>query len=63
MQHLITDFGDDESFVTSAVNEVEIPGSMNLALCYLKTKQYQYCVKYSAKVLEVQPSNVKALYR
>ena len=36
---------------------------MNLALCYLKIGAYSEVITYANKILDVQPQNVKAIYR
>lgn len=54
---------EDLDYVKRIIEEVEIPGSMNLTLCYLKTNQFSLVIRYTSKVLDVEPENVKALYR
>lgn len=45
------------------IQDVEIPISSNLTLCYLKEKDYHSVIKYADKLLEMNPENVKILYR
>ena len=53
----------DDAFIQRIVEEVEIPGSMNLSLCYLKQGEYAHSLKYADKVLQAREDSVKALYR
>ena len=41
--------------------EIEIPVCLNLALSYLKLKEYQLVIKYATQVLEKEEDNDKAL--
>jgi len=34
----------DFDYLEQLIKEVEIPGSMNLSLCYLKTKQWRFAI-------------------
>jgi len=52
-----------EKFAVKVIEEVEIPVSSNLTLCYLKEKDYQNVIKYADRLLEMDDNNVKILYR
>eukprot|EP00667_Euglena_gracilis_P016590 EG_transcript_17363 len=43
--------------------EVGIPSMLNIAACHLKLQQWQSCVDHCYDILELQPANVKALFR
>jgi tetratricopeptide (TPR) repeat protein len=42
----------DQAQAVKLINEIEIPVALNLALCYLKTKQYHYGIKYASQVID-----------
>lgn len=42
----------DQKQAVALIKEVEIPVCLNLAQCYIKTKQYHYGIKYSTQVLD-----------
>ncbi len=43
--------------------EIVLPAYNNLALCYLKLKNYELVVSFTNQVLGQDPDNVKARYR
>ena len=45
------------------IREIKFSAHKNLSLCYLKTEQYKLCVRECDIILEVEPNNVKILYR
>eukprot|EP00475_Leptophrys_vorax_P037536 TRINITY_DN64850_c0_g1_i1.p1 TRINITY_DN64850_c0_g1~~TRINITY_DN64850_c0_g1_i1.p1 ORF type:complete len:607 (+),score=130.93 TRINITY_DN64850_c0_g1_i1:152-1972(+) len=55
-----TSFKDDEKKRSKAL---KVSCNLNEAACQLKLKDYPAAVKLCTKVLELEPSNVKALYR
>lgn len=55
-------FEADESMIQKILDEVELPGWMNIGLCYLKIGAYSQVLDMMNKVLEGKPDNVKALY-
>ena len=52
-----------EEYTMKVIQEVEIPVSSNLTLCYLKEGDRQNVIKYSNKLLQVDDKNVKILFR
>jgi tetratricopeptide (TPR) repeat protein len=55
---------EDETQLKSLVQEVQIPGLLNLALCYLKlNRDVKNAVVHCTSVLQIEPGNIKALYR
>jgi tetratricopeptide (TPR) repeat protein len=58
-----TSLTEDDKKATQLIEEIGIPVHLNLALCYLKMKDWNNVVFYCNKVLELKPDNVKALYR
>ena len=42
---------------------MEIPTCLNLALAYLKVKEYQLAIKFATQALSKDPENAKALFR
>ncbi len=53
----------DQETAVRYIQEIEIPSCLNLALCYLKVKEYHYAIKYCTQVIEKEQDNDKALYR
>lgn len=38
----------DQETALRFIQEIEIPSCLNLALCYLKVKEYHYVIKYAS---------------
>jgi len=45
-----------------AVNK-KVPCNSNLAMCNLKLKEYKQCIHFATKVIDIDPGNIKAIYR
>ena len=43
--------------------DIEIPVNLNMALCNIKIKNYQYVIQHASEVLAIDPYNCKALFR
>lgn len=55
---------EDEVQLKALVQEVQIPGLLNLALCYLRLgKDVKNAVVHCTSVLQIESGNIKALYR
>lgn len=52
-----------EDYVLKVIQECEIPISSNLTLCYLKEGDNENVIKYANKLLQMNPDNVKILFR
>lgn len=52
-----------EKYVVKVIEECEVPISSNLTLWYLKEGDYRNVVSYADKLLQMNPDNVKILYR
>lgn len=37
----------DQETAVKFITEIEIPTCLNLALCYIKIKEYHYAIKYA----------------
>lgn len=46
-----------------AIRELKLSAHKNLSLCYLKVEKYAMCVKECEIVLDIEPHNIKMLYR
>lgn len=44
---------------TGLIKDVEMPVKLNLGLCYIKTEQYHYAIKYCSEVID---KNIPAKY-
>ena len=42
----------DQETAVRLITDIEIPCALNLALCYWKTKQYHYGIKYASQVID-----------
>ncbi len=54
---------EDEKRATDLIEEVGIPVHLNLAFCFLQVEDWESVIYYCNKVLELNPENVKAIYR
>ena len=52
-----------EELLKQYEKEVEIPVNLNMALCNINVKNYQYAIHHASVVIELDPLNCKALYR
>jgi hypothetical protein len=52
-----------KSSIKQILLQTVLPAYNNLALCYLKLKNYQLVVSFTCQVLGQDPDNVKARYR
>merc|ERR1711972_1303801 len=55
------DFSDDE--LGKKKQELTISANNNLALIFIKTKEWSSATEHASKALEIEPNNVKALMR
>ncbi len=69
--HILKDCTEliNEGLITEAedmkvlIQDLQVPAYKNVALCYLKSNRPARCLEYCEKVLEIEPNNVKILYR
>ncbi len=54
---------NDEETKSRYRKDIELPVSLNMALCSLNTKNYPNAVRYAGAALELDPLNCKGLYR
>ena len=61
-RYMDSDYGlsDEEK---KKVNTLKLPIQLNLAQCYIKQRKYKDAIKQCDKALEIEPANVKALFR
>jgi tetratricopeptide (TPR) repeat protein len=45
------------------IHALELSANLNLALCFLKLKDYDKVIKFAGDALKVDPENYKAMYR
>jgi len=45
------------------IRELELSAHKNLSLCYVKTGKYLTCVEQCKTILDIEPNNVKILFR
>ena len=53
----------DPETAVKYIQKVELPACLNLGLCYLKTEQYHYAIKYCSQALDKDDTNDKAYFR
>ncbi|CAD8187667.1 unnamed protein product [Paramecium pentaurelia] len=54
---------NDPEEIKKLTQEIYLPCSLNLSLCYIKQKEYQMGKDFANKSLEVDANNIKGLYR
>lgn len=52
-----------EKEMERAIRELELASHKNLSLCYLKSEQWQRCIEECKIVLDIEPNNLKIIYR
>ncbi|KAM3146688.1 hypothetical protein pb186bvf_001218 [Paramecium bursaria] len=53
----------DIQLMEKYVADIYLPCNLNLSLCYIKQKSFQLAKDFASKALQVEKTNVKALYR
>ena len=54
---------EDEKKASELIEEIGIPVHLNLAFCFLQLEDWKNVIFYCNKVLELNPDQIKALYR
>jgi tetratricopeptide (TPR) repeat protein len=62
-QHIEHDNNNITAQVEQEIQALELSANLNLALCYLKLKDFEKAIKFADDALKVDSENIKALFR